>query len=741
MFGFVGTGGTVKNLTVSGTVTGKQYIGGIAGRIDEGAAVYGCVNKSEVFGDSQFGGVAGINYGVVTNCANAGNIGDNKNIGTDSICGGILGENRGGITRCVNAGTVGVMYADEIKGGIIGYNASENTAADCYYLWGGTGSIKGVGRGTDNTKRVNSASRLKSGETAWLLQDGQDGLVWGQKLGTDDYPVPTSDSGKQVFKVTFATQSNPNFAERYANPNGTVTLPDAPTAEGQVFSDWSPNPGSGNIFDENTPVTDDITVYASERTPFGGESGEIPLDTVYGEGVTADLSDYIAYGDTTDTADKFTYTIEEGNTIGASVNGDTLTVPKDTGAGEYTLKIKAEEKAPLFNLMSVDDYGFEPVTLTIKITVAKAAPTASVQPNELVFKDREQYLVTGRTDDGTLVYSTSKDGDYSEKVPTGSDAGTYTVWYKVIGDENHTDSEPQSVEAVIRNIESIRIEREPDITTVIEGMPLDTSGLVVIADCGNDETFEAAGYTLSGYDTSEPGDQTVTVTYGGKTAQFNITVTPKSLTGIELTHTPDKLIYYQGDELDWSGMVITAVYDNNTTEFVDSDACVIEVAEFYGGKRAIISCATDDAEIYYTIDGTDPTTSSDKYTAPFELTSNADIKAIAVKADMDDSDVEEQLVNVEKVAAPKANVKGEVEVGTAVKLLCSTSGAEIYYTIGDSLDENNYKKYTDDIIITGSMTIRAIAVKRGCVMSDGVTLYLHRSAARGAERRSKPRAA
>ena len=747
LFGFVGTGGTVKNLTVSGSVTGRQYVGGIAGRIEEGAAVYGCVNKSEVCGDGYFGGVAGVNYGAVTNCANAGNIGDNENSGADGYCSGILGANYGGITRCVNSGTVGISLAAEIKGGIIGDNESENGVADCYYLRETTESINGVGNGADNTISVNS-SALASGETAWLLQDGQDALSWGQKLGTDDYPIPTSDSGKQVFKVTFATQTNPKFAERYANPNGKVTLPNPPTAEGQVFSDWSPNTGNGNVFDENTPVTGDITVYAYERTTFGGESGTVSLGAVYGEGVTADLSDYIAYGDQTDTADKFTYTIEDGNTIGASVSGDTLTVPKETAAGEYTLKIKAEEKAPLFNLMSVDDYGFEPVTLTVKITVAKAGPTASVQPNELVFKDKEQYLVTGKTDDGTLVYSMSENGDYSEKVPTGKDAGTYTVWYKVIGDENHNDSEPQPVEVVIRNIESIRIGSYPTNTTVLEGMP-----------------FDASGYTLSGYDTSVPGEQAVTVTYGGKTVQFNITVTPKSLTGIELTHTPDKLIYYQGDTLDITGMVITAVYNNNTTQFIDNgdleiselndsvgeqtvtvtyggqsaeftvtvleipvqtetvEMPLIETADFYGGKRVIISCATEDAEIYYTTDETDPTTNSNKYESPIEFKSDRDItiKAIAVKADMYDSDVAEQFVYVEKVAAPMASVKGEVEVGTAVKLLCTTPDAEIYYTTGDELTADSYKRYTDNIIITEDMTVRAIAVKRGCASSDEVT--------------------
>ena len=49
------------------------------------------------------------------------------------------------------------------------------------------------------------------------------------------------------------------------------------------------------------------------------------------------------------------------------------------------------------------------------------------------------------TDHGTMLYSLTENGTYSQDIPTGTDAGAYTVWYRVIGDANHNDTAPASV--------------------------------------------------------------------------------------------------------------------------------------------------------------------------------------------------------------------------------------------------------------------------------------------------------
>lgn len=89
-----------------------------------------------------------------------------------------------------------------------------------------------------------------------------------------------------------------------------------------------------------------------------------------------------------------------------------------------------------------------------EFTIAKATPTVTAPTaNTLTCNGNEQELVTaGSTDFGTLLYSL--DGEtYSESIPKGTDADTYTVYYKVEGSENWNAVEPQTVK-----VDNIKIE-------------------------------------------------------------------------------------------------------------------------------------------------------------------------------------------------------------------------------------------------------------------------------------------
>ena len=94
LFGYVGAGGMIKDLTVEGTITGGFYTGGIAG--GNYGDIIDCVNRCEVTGSNFVGGIAGGNTGnpgeaAVQGCSNYGTITCTSAVG--AISGGIVGAN------------------------------------------------------------------------------------------------------------------------------------------------------------------------------------------------------------------------------------------------------------------------------------------------------------------------------------------------------------------------------------------------------------------------------------------------------------------------------------------------------------------------------------------------------------------------------------------------------------------------------------------------------------------------
>ena len=93
-----------------------------------------------------------------------------------------------------------------------------------------------------------------------------------------------------------------------------------------------------------------------------------------------------------------------------------------------------------------EEYATATGTVTVKVNKADPTFNAPTAQENLTYTGREQALITaGMTDHGTMQYSLTENGTYSQDTPTGTDAGAYTVWYRVIGDANHNDTAPASV--------------------------------------------------------------------------------------------------------------------------------------------------------------------------------------------------------------------------------------------------------------------------------------------------------
>ena len=83
------------------------------------------------------------------------------------------------------------------------------------------------------------------------------------------------------------------------------------------------------------------------------------------------------------------------------------------------------------------------------ITKADGSVTAPTAKTNLVYNGEAQTLITaGASTTGTIQYKLDN-GEYGTALPEATNAGTYTVWYKVVGDENHKDVAENSVSVTI----------------------------------------------------------------------------------------------------------------------------------------------------------------------------------------------------------------------------------------------------------------------------------------------------
>ena len=145
------------------------------------------------------------------------------------------------------------------------------------------------------------------------------------------------------------------------------------------------------------------------------------------------------------------YKVEDGNAtaVGSATTKNQFDLSaQKLSAGRHTFRFSATCN------------GYEKISKDIVVTVEKASIGASrITPptaqENLTYTGQEQALITAGsvTSGGTMQYSLTENGTYSQNIPTGTNAGTYTVWYRVIGDENHNDTVPASV--------AVRIGKKP----------------------------------------------------------------------------------------------------------------------------------------------------------------------------------------------------------------------------------------------------------------------------------------
>ena len=177
------------------------------------------------------------------------------------------------------------------------------------------------------------------------------------------------------------------------------------------------------------------------------------------------------------------------------------------------------------------------------VVIGKASNGWVAEPaaNTLTYTGEQQALVTAGTTsvNSTVQYKLGSDGTYGETIPTGTNAGSYTVYYKVDGGDNYDDVAEQSITVTIA-----KANITPTVTMKNWVFGQSAAEPAVSGNTDNGAvTFEykAKDAQDTAYSTTVPtsvGEYTVratiaeTTNYNGgtATADFQITKTPATLT-------------------------------------------------------------------------------------------------------------------------------------------------------------------------------------------------------------------
>lgn len=372
LFSKIAASGKVQNLGIAGTVTGKKYVGGIAGK--NAGSIENCKNTAAIKGASAdgrwIGGIAGetSNGSKILNCYNIGTISSDRS-GKGVCLGGIVGNAPSAqISNCYNAGQI-VTKSTTNYGAIAGYGYGV-TVSNCYFI--AVDNLKGVyDAETESTPK--SAEEMKSPAFAALL-----GEAFMVKSG--DYPALSWETPTAAVSFTIAP-ANATLEINGGTYTGstTVALPaaDAPYSYTVSCPGYTQQTGTVTVTGEDNPVANPNSV-------------SVTLAEDAAQWVTVTFSV---------TPENATLTLKDGETQVAPTEGTTYQLLKGH-AYTYTAETTEEGYEPAAGEVTPDESSTQTVALkkVQSITLKGSYKTEYEQRDEL---DTSGLTVTVTYTDGT----------------------------------------------------------------------------------------------------------------------------------------------------------------------------------------------------------------------------------------------------------------------------------------------------------------------------------------------------
>ena len=263
-----------------------------------------------------------------------------------------------------------------------------------------------------------------------------------------------------------------------------------------------------------------------------------------------------------------------GGTMQYSLDGTTWStdIPTRTDAGVYTVHYKVTGDAN-----HNDNEGG-----TVQVTIAKAAPSLNAPEaiTNLIYNGTTQPLTTnGTVAGGEIQFSTSENGTYAPAIITGENAGNYEVWYKVIGDSNHTDIAPVKLDISIaqKSVEGATVgtfvamtytenAQTPAATVTIDGLTA-TGTWSAVTNVNDKTTFTANGNFTGTITEQSTGMAKATPTVTAPVAKNNLVYNTSALALADEGSTTGGTMQYSPDNATWSNDVPTGTNAGDYTVY------------------------------------------------------------------------------------------------------------------------------------------------------------------------------
>ena len=214
--------------------------------------------------------------------------------------------------------------------------------------------------------------------------------------------------------------------------------------------------------------------------------------------------------------------------------------------------------------------------------------------------------------------------------------------------------------------------------------------------------------------------QTVTIgdTTGGSTIYYTTNgstpTTASSLYGSPITVSATETVKALAAESGYNNSAVaSAAYTINGTVATPGFS---PAPGAYGPAQSVtISDATSGSTIYYTTNGSTPTTASSTYSSAITVSATETLEAIAAKANYTTSAVESGVYTINgAVATPTFSpAAGTYSTAQTVTISDTLSGSTIYYTTNGTTPTTASSTYSSAITVSATETLEALAVKAG----------------------------